>query len=68
MKELGINNVNSNNPKYIPIDDSFEKVVLFALSHIKGTWKNFTILIKTAGNTSKVTVLTRDQTGGSTDF
>ena len=25
VKELGINNINSNNPTYIPIDDSFEK-------------------------------------------
>ena len=23
VKELGINNINSNNPTYIPIDDSF---------------------------------------------
>ena len=27
VKELGINNVNSNNPTYIPIDDSFETIV-----------------------------------------
>ena len=27
VKELGINNVNSNNPSYIPIDDSFEAIV-----------------------------------------
>ena len=27
VKELGINNVNINNPKYIPIDDSFETIV-----------------------------------------
>ena len=27
VKELGINNVNINNPTYIPIDDSFETVV-----------------------------------------
>ena len=27
LKELGINNVNINNPTYIPIDDSFETVV-----------------------------------------
>ena len=27
VKELGINNVNSNNPIYIPIDDSFETIV-----------------------------------------
>ena len=26
-KQLGINNVNSNNPTYIPIDDSFETIV-----------------------------------------
>ena len=27
VKELGINNVNINNPIYIPIDDSFETIV-----------------------------------------
>ena len=27
VKELGINNVNINNPTYIPIDDSFETIV-----------------------------------------
>ena len=27
FKELGINNVSSNNPAYIPIDDSFEIIV-----------------------------------------
>ena len=27
VKELGINNVNSNNPTYIPIDDSFETIM-----------------------------------------
>ena len=27
VKEFGINNVNSNNPTYIPIDDSFETIV-----------------------------------------
>ena len=27
VKELGINNVNSNNPTYIPTDDSFETIV-----------------------------------------
>ena len=27
VKELGVNNVNSNNPTYIPIDDSFETIV-----------------------------------------
>ena len=27
VKELGINNVNVNNPTYIPIDDSFEAIV-----------------------------------------
>ena len=27
VKELGINNVNSNNPTHIPIDDSFETIV-----------------------------------------
>ena len=27
VKELGINNVNINNPKYIPIDDSFKTIV-----------------------------------------
>ena len=27
VKELGINNLNSNNPTYIPIDDSFETIV-----------------------------------------
>ena len=27
VKELGINNVNINNPTYIPIDDSFEAIV-----------------------------------------
>ena len=27
VKELGINNVSSNNPTYIPIDDSFETIV-----------------------------------------
>ena len=27
VKELGINNVNSSNPTYIPIDDSFETIV-----------------------------------------
>ena len=27
VKELGINNVNMNNPTYIPIDDSFETIV-----------------------------------------
>ena len=27
VKELGINNVNSNNPTYIPIDDLFETIV-----------------------------------------
>ena len=27
VKELGINNVNSNNPAYIPIDDSIETIV-----------------------------------------
>ena len=26
VKELGINNVNINNPTYIPIDDSFETI------------------------------------------
>ena len=26
VKELGINNVNSNNPTYIPIDNSFETI------------------------------------------
>ena len=26
-EQLGINNVNSNNPTYIPIDDSFETVL-----------------------------------------
>ena len=27
VKELGINNINSNNPTYIPIDDSFETII-----------------------------------------
>ena len=27
VKELGINSVNSNNPTYIPIEDSFETIV-----------------------------------------
>ena len=27
VKELGINNVNINNPTYIPIDDSFKTIV-----------------------------------------
>ena len=27
VKELEINNVNSNNPTYIPTDDSFETIV-----------------------------------------
>ena len=27
VNELGINKVNSNNPIYIPIDDSFETIV-----------------------------------------
>ena len=27
VKKLGINNVNINNPTYIPIDDSFETIV-----------------------------------------
>ena len=27
VKELGINNINSNNPTYIPIDDWFETMV-----------------------------------------
>ena len=27
VKELGINNVNINNPTYIPIDDSFETIM-----------------------------------------
>ena len=27
VKELGINNVNSKNPAYIPIDDSFETIM-----------------------------------------
>ena len=27
VKELGINNVNSNKPTYIPLDDSFETIV-----------------------------------------
>ena len=27
VKDLGINNVNSNNPTYVPIDDSFETVI-----------------------------------------
>ena len=27
VKELGINNVNSNNPTYIPRDDSYEAIV-----------------------------------------
>ena len=27
VKELGINNVNSNNPTYIPTDDSFKTIV-----------------------------------------
>ena len=27
VKELGVNNVNSDNPTYIPIDDSFETIV-----------------------------------------
>ena len=27
VKELGINNVNINNPTYIPIDDSFETII-----------------------------------------
>ena len=27
VNELGINNASSNNPTYIPIDDSFEKIV-----------------------------------------
>ena len=27
VKELGINNVNNNNPTYIPIDDSFKAIV-----------------------------------------
>ena len=27
VKELGINNMNSNNPTYIPIDDSFETII-----------------------------------------
>ena len=27
VKELGINNINSNNPAYIPIDDSFETII-----------------------------------------
>ena len=27
VKELGINNINRNNPTYIPIDDSFETII-----------------------------------------
>ena len=27
VKESGINNINSNNPTYIPIDDSFETII-----------------------------------------
>ena len=27
IKELGLNNLNSNNPTYIPIDDSFDTIV-----------------------------------------
>ena len=27
VKELGINNINSNNPTFIPIDDSFETII-----------------------------------------
>ena len=27
VKELGINNINSNNPTYIPIDDSFQTII-----------------------------------------
>ena len=27
VKELGINNINTSNPTYIPIDDSFETIV-----------------------------------------
>ena len=27
VKELGINNINSNNPTHIPIDDSFETII-----------------------------------------
>ena len=27
LKELGINNLNSNNPTYVPIDDSFETIM-----------------------------------------
>ena len=34
VKELGINNVNINNPTYIQIDDSFDTIVK---SHISGT-------------------------------
>ena len=30
VKELGINNVNSNNPAYIPIDESFETIVSYS--------------------------------------
>ena len=43
VKELGINNININNPTYIPIDDSFETIVKshnqFITSVGSGNWK-----------------------------
>ena len=37
VKELGINNVNINDPTYIPIDDSFETIVKSQpVHHISG--------------------------------
>ena len=40
VKELGINNVNSNNPTYIPIDNSFETIVKMpTTSSYQWDWK-----------------------------
>ena len=45
VKELGINNVNSNNPTYIPIDDSFESQQFHHVSGIGSKTANNVIVL-----------------------